>query len=84
MNKVTEYAAKTRIYSAVSAAFTELSGAGAIDLHSSIMDAAERQLIRLTLEYYRGNQVQTSLALGMNRNTLRKKIKQHGLVQGVQ
>lgn len=82
-NRVTEFNAKTQIYRAVGAAFNELSGAGAVDLHSSIMDATERQLIRLTLDYYRGNQVHAAEALGMHRNTLRTKIKQHGLVQGV-
>lgn len=82
-NRVTEYAARTQIYRAVGAAFNELSAFGAADLHATIMDATERQLIRLTLDYHRGNQVQTALALGINRNTLRAKIKQHGLVQGV-
>ena len=36
----------------------------------------EKPLIRKTLEFCNGNQIKTSLLLGINRNTLRKKIKE--------
>ena len=48
---------------------------GARQLHDLVMPYLERPLIRLVLEKTRGNQVQTADALGINRNTLRKKIK---------
>jgi two-component system nitrogen regulation response regulator GlnG len=45
------------------------------DLYELVMPFLERPLLRLLLEKTRGNQVQTADALGINRNTLRKKIK---------
>ena len=40
------------------------------------MPFMERPLLRLVLEKTKGNQVQASEMLGINRNTLRKKIKE--------
>lgn len=49
------------------------------DLYSFIMPFMERPLITLILEKTRGNQVQAAEVLGINRNTLRKKIKDLGI-----
>lgn len=46
------------------------------DLYGFIMQFMERPLIKLVLEKTNGNQVQAAEALGINRNTLRKKIKE--------
>ena len=44
------------------------------NLHPILMRAVERPLIELALRETNGNQLQASQLLGMNRNTLRKKI----------
>ena len=44
-------------------------------LHDKFMDEFERPLISKTLEFCKGNQIKTSKILGINRNTLRSKIK---------
>jgi DNA-binding protein Fis len=49
-------------------------GAGS-HLHSLLVQAVEKPLISLVLEETRGNQIQAAALLGLNRNTLRKKIK---------
>ncbi|MBV6469995.1 MAG: DNA-binding protein Fis [Nitrospirae bacterium] len=44
------------------------------NLHPMLIAAVERPLISLTLRETKGNQIQAAELLGMNRNTLRKKI----------
>jgi two-component system nitrogen regulation response regulator GlnG len=44
------------------------------DLYTLIMERVERPLIELTLERTRGNQLKAAAILGINRNTLHKKI----------
>ncbi len=46
------------------------------DLYSFILEQMERPLIRFVLEKTRGNQVKAAEILGINRNTLRKKIQE--------
>ncbi len=43
-------------------------------LHKIILEQVEKPLIELALRQYRGNQVKTARLLGINRNTLKKKI----------
>lgn len=50
-------------------------GAGS-GLHPLLMRAVEKPLIALVLEETRGNQNQAAALLGLNRNTLRKKIQE--------
>ncbi len=44
-------------------------------LYDRVLREMERPLISLTLEATRGNQIKASHVLGLNRNTLRKKIR---------
>lgn len=43
-------------------------------LYSLVMEQVEKPLIELTLQNCRGNQVRAAQLLGINRNTLKKKI----------
>lgn len=45
------------------------------DLYEMVLHQVERPLIQIILEKTRGNQVRTAQILGINRNTLRKKIQ---------
>jgi len=51
------------------------SGAAPSDVYERVMAEVERPLIRLTLAATRGNQIKAAAMLGLNRNTLRKKIR---------
>jgi two-component system nitrogen regulation response regulator GlnG len=44
------------------------------DLHSMIVDRTERALIRQVLARTKGSQVKAAAILGINRNTLRRKL----------
>ena len=48
-------------------------------LYDRILREIERPLISLTLEATRGNQIKAAEILGLNRNTLRKKIRTHSI-----
>jgi two-component system nitrogen regulation response regulator GlnG len=54
--------------------FQQSSGVVPTDLYASIIEQIEKPLIELTLEYTGGNQLKAADVLGINRNTLRKKI----------
>ncbi len=45
------------------------------DVYDQVIAEVERPLIRMTLAATRGNQIKAAEMLGLNRNTLRKKIK---------
>jgi two-component system nitrogen regulation response regulator GlnG len=49
------------------------------DIYDRVLEQVERPLIRFVLEKTRGNQVRAADILGINRNTLRKKISELGI-----
>ena len=49
-------------------------------LYDRILREIERPLISMTLQATRGNQIKAAEILGLNRNTLRKKIKTHSIL----
>jgi two-component system nitrogen regulation response regulator GlnG len=54
-------------------------GDGIQDLYNALITAVERPLIEVVLERAGGNQVKAADMLGINRNTLRKKITELGI-----
>ncbi|NHN88158.1 nitrogen regulation protein NR(I) [Acetobacter conturbans] len=56
-------------------AAAEESGVPPTALHERVIAEVERPLIRLTLDATRGNQIRAAAMLGVNRNTLRKRIR---------
>jgi two-component system, NtrC family, nitrogen regulation response regulator GlnG len=51
-------------------------------LYDRIIHEVERPLLRLVLNLVNGNKIQAAKVLGINRNTLLKKLRQHGLDGG--
>ncbi|MBN8531682.1 MAG: hypothetical protein J0L97_07490 [Alphaproteobacteria bacterium] len=50
-------------------------------LYDRVLVEVERPLLELTLEATEGNQLQAARILGINRNTLRKKLQELGLYE---
>ena len=48
-------------------------------IYDMVMDCVEKPLLEMVLEHVGGNQTRASEMLGINRNTLRKKMQQHGI-----
>ncbi|RSN83327.1 helix-turn-helix domain-containing protein [Acinetobacter baumannii] len=49
--------------------------------YNVVMELVEKPLLDLTLTHTRGNQTKAAELLGLNRGTLRKKLKAHGLMK---
>lgn len=49
------------------------------DMYDMVMACVEKPLLEIVLEHVGGNQTHASEMLGINRNTLRKKMQQHGI-----
>jgi two-component system, NtrC family, nitrogen regulation response regulator GlnG len=52
------------------------------ELYDKVLADVERPMIETALELTRGNQIRAAGLLGINRNTLRKKIQQLGIATG--
>ncbi len=48
-------------------------------LYDRVLHEVERPLLEMTLAECRGNQIKAAAALGLNRNTLRKKLRLLGI-----
>lgn len=49
------------------------------DLYNMVMHCVEKPLLEMVLAHVGGKQTKASEILGINRNTLRKKMQQHGI-----
>ena len=56
-----------------------LHGQSSANLHGLMVALVEKPLLRAVMRETKGNQVRAAQLLGINRNTLRKKLKEHGI-----
>jgi len=61
--------------------FTSLNGDRPGDLYDLVLGEVEEPLFKAVMEYTHGNQSQAAGILGINRGTLRKKLKTYSLLQ---
>lgn len=61
--------------------FKDLRGAEPAGLHELIIDAVERPLLDVVMSHADGNQSKAAEWLGINRNTLRRKLLDHKLIK---
>ncbi|MGK0442282.1 MAG: Fis family transcriptional regulator [Pseudohongiellaceae bacterium] len=60
--------------------FSHLDGQDVTDVYEMVLSEVEAPLLEEVMKYTRNNQTKTSQLLGLNRGTLRKKLKQYGLL----
>jgi len=60
--------------------FRDLDGSQPHDIYDMVISCAEKPMLEIVLANAGGTQSLASEYLGINRNTLRKKLQQHGLL----
>lgn len=66
---------------ALQAYFSNLNGHRPARLYKLVMREVEAPLFKTVMDYAQGNQCRAATILGINRGTLRKKLKEFGLSQ---
>ena len=61
--------------------FATLNGDRPGDLYEFVIGEVERPLFKAVMDYTEGNQSQAAGILGINRGTLRKKLRTYSLIQ---
>jgi Fis family transcriptional regulator len=61
--------------------FASLNGDRPGDLYDLVLGEVERPLFKAVMDYTHGNQCQAARILGINRGTLRKKLKTYSLLR---
>jgi len=59
--------------------FKDLDGEAPSEIYNMVVSAVEKPLLTYILDRAEGNQTRAADMLGINRNTLRKKMREHGL-----
>jgi Fis family transcriptional regulator len=78
MNSQDDIAASVRL--AMQQYFLDLDGEAPQPIYDMVLAQVEKPLIEVVLAHAQGNQTRAAELLGMNRNTLRKKMKQYDLI----
>ncbi len=60
--------------------FADLEGTDPANVHDMLMRAVEKPLLEVVMARAQHNQSRAAQWLGLNRNTLRKKLLEHGLL----
>ena len=60
--------------------FRDLDGESPSAIYDMVLKSVEKPMLEVVLAKAGGNQTLASEMLGINRNTLRKKLQQHGLL----
>ena len=60
--------------------FQDLSGQETTGVYQMVLSEIEKPLLEVVMHYSDNNQSKASKVLGINRNTLRKKLETHGLI----
>lgn len=70
-------ALRNTVYAALKTYFEQLDGQTPANLHQMVIGEVEPPLLEMVLHFTQGNQSVAATILGINRATLRKKLKQY-------
>jgi Fis family transcriptional regulator len=76
----TQQSLRLSVATAMDRYFDNLGGQTTVNLYDLVMTEVETPLLMVVLEYTKNNQSKAAEILGLNRGTLRKKLKQYDLL----
>lgn len=77
MNAMKENEIASCIRKAIGSYLNDLDGEKPRNIYSMVINSVEKPLIEIAIQHTKGNQTQAAELLGINRNTLRQKMKQY-------
>ena len=57
----------------------QLNGQDVTELYDMVLSEVEAPMLDIIMQYTRGNQTRAATMMGINRGTLRKKVKKYGM-----
>ncbi|NQV69139.1 MAG: DNA-binding transcriptional regulator Fis [Pseudohongiella sp.] len=75
-----EHTLRSEVEKSLSRYFLNIENELVTDLHQLVMSEVEAPLLRAVMRHTGNNQSKASIMLGLNRGTLRTKLKQYGLL----
>jgi Fis family transcriptional regulator len=69
----------THVRNSLERYFHDLNGEKTTDVYDMVISEVERPLLEAVMRHVKSNQCRAAELLGINRNTLRKKLKQYKL-----
>ncbi len=78
-SQVTQKPLRDSVKIAVKNFLAQLEGEDVNDLYELVLSEVEIPLLDMVMQYTRGNQTRAANMLGINRGTLRKKLKKYGM-----
>ncbi|HHW75842.1 MAG TPA: DNA-binding transcriptional regulator Fis [Xanthomonadaceae bacterium] len=70
---------RDHVYETLRIYFHNLGGQAPSNLYDLVQREVEPPLLEIVMQFTRGNQTKAAAILGLNRGTLRKKLRQYGL-----
>lgn len=78
-SQVTQKPLRDSVKIAVKNYLSQLDGQDVDDLYELVLSEVEHPMLDMIMQYTRGNQTRAANMLGINRGTLRKKLKKYGM-----
>jgi len=79
MEQISQRSLRDAVRQAVSCYVANLNGQPTTDLYEVMLCEFEKPMLDIIMQYARGNQTHAADMLGINRGTLRKKLKKYSL-----
>lgn len=78
-DQITQKPLRDSVKQALKNYLSQLNGEDPTDLYELVLAEVEHPFLDMVMQYTRGNQTRAANMLGINRGTLRKKLKQYGM-----